>query len=179
MRQRSQTIFAKDLSEFLEKSEVLETFTRRQRRSITVPNTFYQDNSYEMRMDENELLEEINDINNYLHPHEESTDPKLLCSIFKEYIKKMSDNYCPIRASLKRNLDRALSFECLDKLDMKDCLENLVSTPSSDDVESGISSLFTQNVVLEEEIIKVMFISLNREERESVLKTFIGKSIEE
>jgi hypothetical protein len=176
MRQRSSTIIAKDVNEFLEQSE---TITRRQERSSTLQTKKGVDlDNYDMIMDENELLEEINDFNNYLHPHEQQTDPKLLCSLLKEYIKKMSDINCPIRASLKKNLPRALSYESLDKVDLKDYLTNLVSTPSTSDSE-GIGSLLNQNVILEEDIIKVMFVSLYKEERESVLRTFIGKTIEE
>ncbi len=175
MRQRSSTIIAKDVNEFLEQSE---TIIRRRERSCTIQAKKALDlDNYDMIMDENELLEEINDFNNYLHPQKEQTDPKLLCSLLKEYIKKMSDSYCPIRASLKENI-RALSYESLDFLDLKDCLTNLVSSPSTTDSE-GISSLLTQNVVLEEEIIKVMFISLYKEERENLLRTFIGKTVEE
>ena len=87
----------------------------------------FDENKFDMCMDENELLEEINDINNYLHPDEEKTDPKILCRLLKEYLKKMSDNHCPIRATLKKYFQRTLSCECLDQLDLKDCLTNLVS----------------------------------------------------
>jgi hypothetical protein len=133
-----------------------------------------------MLMDETELLEEINNFNNYLHPQEETTDPKILCSLLKEYIKKMSESYCPIRASLKNYLHRALSLECLDKLDMKDCVTNLVSSsPSTMESNSGISSLLTQNIILEEDIINVMFISYYGEDRGKIMKSFIGIKIEE
>jgi hypothetical protein len=181
MRQRSQTIIAKNANEFL---EVSETIIRRRERSSTIAYTKNSKSkasfdNYEMRLDENELINEINDFNNYLHPNEEQTDPKLLCSFLTEYIKNMSDNYCPIRASLKRDAHKAMSSDCLDQIDMKHCLTNLVSSPSTVESDSGISSLLSQNAILEEEIIKVMYISLNREDRKNVLKTFIGKHIEE
>jgi hypothetical protein len=133
-------------------------------------------------MEEEELLERLNNITEYIKKSEDVDESNLeiLFTFFKEYLKDIGDNFtCPIYMAVKKAgkglRGTSLSSNNVKNFDMKDFLSTVAKQKKQNTPES-IRQLILQNVQIEEEIIKIMVISNGQSTKGELLASLFSDS---
>jgi hypothetical protein len=127
-------------------------------------------------MEEEELLERLNTITDYMRSSEdvEESDLEILFTFFKEYVKCVGDKFtCPIYRTVNKDGKgkKSLSSNNIQNFDMKEFLST-VAHQNQQNTPECIRQLL-ENIELEEEILKIMVISNQQATKSEVLAKFI------